>query len=220
MASTPSDAPTRLTVEPPENSDAVYRVLLSLAWLTTRPFRLKAVGVENVPREGGVVLASIHRSNWDTFAIGAPLPFRQLRPMAKVELYKNPVLGWIIQNGGGFPVDRGKADATAVATAVALLEAGELLCMYPEGTRNRTGKARVHTGAARLALETDAAFVPVAHSGTDQVRAWPPRFPQFRVAYGKPIPLDDLREWDDMRRASFEATERWKRAVAELQQLV
>jgi 1-acyl-sn-glycerol-3-phosphate acyltransferase len=220
MASTPSDAPARLRVEPPQNSDAVYRVLLGLAWLTTRPFRLHAVGVENVPREGGVVLASMHRSNWDTFAIGAPLPFRQLRPMAKVELYKNPVLGWIIQNGGGFPVDRGKADATAVATAVALLEAGEVLCMYPEGTRNRTGKARVHTGAARLALETDAAFVPVAHSGTDQVRAWPPRFPRFRVAYGKPIPLDDLRQWDDMRRASFEATERWKRAVAELQQLV
>jgi 1-acyl-sn-glycerol-3-phosphate acyltransferase len=220
MASTPSDAPTRLTVEPPVASRTVYAMLWTTAWLTTRPFRLHAVGVENVPREGGVVLASIHRSNWDTFAIGAPLPFRRLRPMAKVELYRNPALAWVISHGGGFPVDRGKADATAVATAVALLEAGELLCMYPEGTRNRTGKARVHTGAARLAIQTDAALVPVAHSGTDQVRAWPPRLPKFRVAYGAPIPLDDLRQWEDERRASFEATERWKRAVAELQKLV
>lgn len=219
MASTPADA-RRPTVEPPENSTAVYWAIWSTAWLTTRPFRLHAVGVENVPRTGGVVLASMHRSNWDTFAIGAPLPFRQLRPMAKVELYRNPALAWVISRGGGFPVDRGKADANAVATAVALLEAGELLCMYPEGTRNRNGKARVHTGAARLALVTGAALVPVAHSGTDQVRAWPPRFPKFRVAYGAPIPLDDLREWDDERRASFEATERWKRAIAELQPLV
>jgi 1-acyl-sn-glycerol-3-phosphate acyltransferase len=215
MTSTPTEAP--LAVEPPQSSRIVYAGLWLTAWLTTRPFRLKATGAENVPRTGGVVLASLHRSNWDTFALGVPLRHRTLRPMAKVELYRNPVLGWIISHGGGFPVDRGKADEQAVATAIALLRAGELLCMYPEGTRNRSGKARVHTGAARLALESGAALVPVAHRGTDQVRLWPPRLPQFRVAYGPPVPLDDLREWDDLRRASYEATERWKAAVEDLQ---
>jgi 1-acyl-sn-glycerol-3-phosphate acyltransferase len=192
-------------------------MIWAVGWITTRPFRLRASGIENVPRRGGVVLASQHRSNWDTFAIGVPLRFRRLRPMSKIELYRNPIMGWIVTQGGGFPVDRGKTDTAAVATAIALLRSGELLCMYPEGTRNRTGKARVHTGAARLALESGADLVPVAHSGTDEARLWPPRFPQFRVAYGPPIELDDLRGWEDRRRASYEATERWKRAVEELQ---
>jgi 1-acyl-sn-glycerol-3-phosphate acyltransferase len=217
MASTPSETPSQVEVELPQSSKIVYAGLWLTAWLTTRPFRLHTTGAEKVPATGGVVLASMHRSNWDTFALGVPLRHRTLRPMAKVELYRNPVLGWIISRGGGFPVNRGKSDAVAVATAVALLKAGEMLCMYPEGTRNRAGKARVHTGAARLALESGAALVPVAHRGTDQVRWWPPRLPQFRVAFGAPIPMDDLREWDDMRRASYEATERWKQAVAELQ---
>jgi 1-acyl-sn-glycerol-3-phosphate acyltransferase len=136
--------------------------------------------------------------------------------MAKIELYRNPLLAWVLKHGGAFPVDRGKQDRQAVETALALLRSGELLCMYPEGTRNRDGKARVHTGAARLALEAGAAFVPVAVRGTDEVRAWPPRVPRFRVAYGAPIELDDLRGTDDLRRASHEATERWKAAIAQL----
>jgi 1-acyl-sn-glycerol-3-phosphate acyltransferase len=135
--------------------------------------------------------------------------------MAKIELYRNPVMAWILRRSGAFPVHRGQGDAQAVATALAILREGGLLAMFPEGTRNRAGKARVRSGAARLALAGEAALVPVAVAGTDEVRLWPPRIPRFRVAYGPPLDLEDLRG-TDLRTAADEATERWKVAVAEL----
>jgi 1-acyl-sn-glycerol-3-phosphate acyltransferase len=178
-------------------------------------FRMRVLGVQHVPREGGVVLASLHRSNFDTFLVGVPPRWRKLRPMAKIELYRNPVMAWILRSAGAFPVRRGEGDRAAIATAIRILRAGGTVAMYPEGTRNRDGHARIHSGAARLALSTGAALVPVALSGTDQVRLWPPRLPRFEVVYGPPIPLDDLRALDP-KSAADRATERWQRAVEEL----
>ena len=180
-------------------------------------FRMRAEGVEHMPEQGAVVLASTHRSNFDTFVLGIPTPWRWLRPMAKVELYRNPVLGWVLEHGGAFPVRRGENDRQAIVAALRILKDGGVLAMYPEGTRNRDGRAPVHPGAARLALQAGAALVPAAVVGTDEVRLWPPRLPQFRVAFGPPIPLDDLRGRRDMRAAADEATERWKVAVQELE---
>ena len=215
MASTPAEL--RAPVVPaPAQSAFVYGALRTIFALILRPiFRLRAVGVENVPKSGPVVLASLHRSNWDTMSVGVPLKHRTLRPMAKIELYRNPLMAWLLRRGGAFPVRRGQGDAEAVATALAILREGGMLAMFPEGTRNRDGKARVRSGAARLALAGNAAFVPVAVAGTDEVRLWPPRIPRFRVAYGPPIPLDDLRG-QDLRTAAEEATERWKAAVVNL----
>ena len=87
-----------------------------------------------------------------------------------------------------------------------------MLLVFPEGTRNRDGKARPQLGAARLALEAGAAFVPVAIEGTERIKLLPPRFPRIRVHYGAPIPLDDLPA-DDLRRASHTATKRWTEAI-------
>ena len=89
-----------------------------------------------------MVLASLHRSNWDTMAVGVPLRHRRLRPMAKIELYGNPLMAWLLRRAGAFPVRRGQGDAEAVATALAILREGGLLAMFPEGTRNPSGKAR------------------------------------------------------------------------------
>jgi 1-acyl-sn-glycerol-3-phosphate acyltransferase len=215
MASTPSNAKAAVPkgARPSEQNPVVYGLLWAggLAVYKT-VFRMRVIGVQNVPREGGVVLASLHRSNFDTFLVGVPPRWRKLRPMAKVELYKNPAMAWILRHAGAFPVRRGEGDREAIATAIRILRAGGTVAMYPEGTRNRDGQARIHSGAARLALSTGAALVPVALTGTDRVRLWPPRIPRFQVAYGPPIQVDDLSDLDTKKAADV-ATERWKVAV-------
>jgi 1-acyl-sn-glycerol-3-phosphate acyltransferase len=215
MSSTESDRDARRAARVPGQSPIAYGFLRAVGLAALVPlFRLKTVGAENVPAEGGVVLASLHRSNWDSLAVGVRLE-RRMRPMAKIELMRAPVLGWLLRHGGAFPVRRGETDTQAIASSLAILRAGGLLLMFPEGTRNRDGKAVVQPGAARIALQAGAAIVPVAVYNTDRARLIPPRFPQFRVAYGPPLDLADL-EGVPLRRAAVEATARWERAVAAL----
>jgi 1-acyl-sn-glycerol-3-phosphate acyltransferase len=165
-----------------------------------------------VPATGGVVLAPMHRSYLDTLAIGVSLRPRRFRAMAKYELFFVPLIGRAIAMGGGFPVRRGVQDMEAYDTAMRLLHDGAMLLVFPEGTRNRHGKARPQLGAARLALDAGAAFVPVAIAGTDRIRLLPPRFPKVTVIYGEPITVDDLPA-DDLRRASHTLTKRWAAEV-------
>ena len=156
-------------------------------------FRLKASGVENIPAEGGFVIAANHTSNFDPWPLGMPLwPTRQLYFMGKSELF-NPVLAPILRAGGAFPVRRGEQDAEAIETAVRLTREGKVVAMFPEGTRRTKGlrkkfEHRPRTGAARIALAADVPLVPAAIDGTGRLA----RVPQLKVAYGAPIRLDDL----------------------------
>jgi 1-acyl-sn-glycerol-3-phosphate acyltransferase len=180
-------------------------------------FRLRSTGAEELP-EGGFVLSANHISNLDPWALGYPLlPRRQLRFMGKVELF-NPVLGPILRAAGAFPVRRGERDTEAIDRAVALARAGEIVAMFPEGTRRKKGlvkkrDARRHTGAARVALEADVPLVPAAIAGTDRLT----RLGPLRVAYGEPVALDDLRREEDQRRAARTATERLFDAIQALE---
>ena len=179
-------------------------------------FRPKATGLENVPRDGGFVLASNHLSNFDPWAIGLPLfPWRFLRFMGKSELFWWP-LGPIIAAGGAFKVRRGQADIEAIDTAVDLARDGHVVMMFPEGTRRRKGlvkkwQPRAHTGAARIALAAGVPLIPAAIKGTDALRKLGP----IRVTYGQPVDLDDLRGRDP-REAAQEATDR---LMAEIERL-
>jgi 1-acyl-sn-glycerol-3-phosphate acyltransferase len=180
-----------------------------LSWpILKGPYRLRAEGRENLPKEGGYVLAANHISNFDPWPLGLPLwPDKFLRFMAKSELYWWP-LGKIITAGGGFPVRRGERDIEAMKTAVELAREGNVVTMFPHGTRERKGivkryQPRAHTGAARIALEAGVPLVPAAIAGTDRLS----RFGPLRVRYGKPIPLDDLGDLDQSA-AAKEATER------------
>jgi 1-acyl-sn-glycerol-3-phosphate acyltransferase len=195
----------------------VYLLAGVLSWpLVGVPFRLRARGRENLP-DGGFVLAANHTSNLDPWPLGLPLfPHRQLRFMAKSELFF-PVLGWVLHSAGAFPVRRGEGDVEAIQTAVELVREGEVVVMFPEGTRREKGlrkkhRARSHTGAARIALLADAPLVPAAIKGTDRIS----RVGPLRVAYGKPLPIDDLRG-QDVKRAAHEATERLMAAIRELE---
>ena len=179
-------------------------------------YRLDARGVENLPTEGGVVLAANHTSNFDPWPLGFPLwPKRQLYFMAKVELF-NPLLGPPLRAGGAFPVRRGEQDIQAMETAIRLCEEGKIVAMFPEGTRKSKGIVKKHahrprTGAARIALAAGVPLVPAAIKGTDRVS----RLTKLEVAYGRPIDVSDLTGMAP-RDASRIATERLMTEIYEL----
>ena len=194
----------------------LYVLIGLVSWpLVYGLFRLRAEGAENLP-QGGFVLAANHTSNLDPWPLGLPLfPRRQLRFMAKSELF-NPLLTPFLKGGGAFKVRRGEGDLAAIRTAVDLVRGGEIVVMFPEGTRRRKGlrkkhEARPHTGAARIALSARSPLVPAAIKGTDRIS----RLGPLRVAYGRPIVVDDLAHVD-VKEASRTATERLMSAIERL----
>jgi 1-acyl-sn-glycerol-3-phosphate acyltransferase len=194
----------------------LYFVAASLSWPVVKGlYRLRARGLEHVP-PGGFVLAANHTSNFDPWPLGIPfLPKRQLRFMAKAELF-NPILAPILRAGGAFEVRRGEGDVEAMRTAAELAREGEIVVMFPEGTRQKKGlrkkrEARPHTGAARIALTAGVPLVPAAIGGTDRLS----RLGPLSVAYGEPIDVSDLEGMETKRAASI-ATERLMKAIEEL----
>jgi 1-acyl-sn-glycerol-3-phosphate acyltransferase len=194
----------------------LYRIIGTLSIPVVKGlYRLRSRGVEHLP-EGGFVLAANHTSNFDPWPLGIPLlPDRQLRFMAKAELF-NPVLTPILRAGGAFKVRRGEGDVDAMRTAGELVREGEIVVMFPEGTRQRKGlvkkhQARPHTGAARIALTGGVPLVPAAIGGTDRLL----RLGPLRVAYGPPLDLSDL-DGQDAKTAARVATERLMAKIDEL----
>jgi 1-acyl-sn-glycerol-3-phosphate acyltransferase len=195
-----------------------YFLLGLVSWPFIRLlFRERIRGADNLP-PGGFVLAPNHVSNLDPWPLGMPLwPRRQLHWMAKVELFK-PVVGRIITWGGAFPVRRGERDEGAIETAVERVRAGDIVVIFPEGTRKEKGLVKRHqsrprTGAARVALRAGAPLVPAAIGGTDRLL----RLGPLKVAYGPPVELSDL-EGTEEREAAKEATDRLMAAIAKLQE--
>ena len=171
-------------------------------------YRLDAKGLEHLPQKGGYVLAANHTSSFDPWPLGLPLfPHRHLRFMGKSELF-NPVLAPLLRAGGAFPVRRGERDFEAIETAVRLCKEGEVVAMFPQGTRQVKGLRKKHefrprTGSARIALAARVPLVPAAIKGTDRLRS----LARLSVAYGEPVPLDDL-EGLELREAAEIGTDR------------
>jgi 1-acyl-sn-glycerol-3-phosphate acyltransferase len=154
-------------------------------------FRTRAIGVKNVPKDGPVLLAPNHFSQMDHFFVGLYLR-RQVRFMAKSQLFGPPVLTYIYTHGGVFPVRRGHKDAEAFKTAFTILEQGGMLLVYAEGGRSRTGElGEVKPGIGRIALESGVPVVPVAIHGSQSVRRWKRfRFPRVTVQFGEPVSFE------------------------------
>jgi glycerol-3-phosphate dehydrogenase (NAD(P)+) len=151
--------------------------LYLLARLVLQPlflayFRLKRIGREHAKVSGPLLVAANHRSFLDPFVIGTMLPWRRpLHYVAKVELFEKRWQAWVLSRLGAFPIRRGQSDRDAMATARGILDRGGAVCIFPEGTRIRTGSLGTpKRGAGRLALETGAAVLPVAVIGTEHVR--------------------------------------------------
>jgi 1-acyl-sn-glycerol-3-phosphate acyltransferase len=151
-------------------------------------YRTRAIGVENVPKTGPLILAPNHFSQMDHFFTGVYLR-RQVRFMAKSQLFGPPVLTYIYKHGGVFPIRRGHQDEEAFKTAFTILDRGEMLLIYIEGGRSRSGElGEPKRGVGQLALESGAPVVPVAIHGSAGVRRWRRfRFPKVTVQFGEPL---------------------------------
>ncbi len=151
-------------------------------------FRLSRIGREHIPQDGPVILAANHRSFLDPFVIGTCLR-RPLYYVAKEELFRHRLAGWFLGSLGAFPVARGNGDGDMVATAKTILDRGDCVVIFPEGTRVRPGPLRAaRRGVGRLALETGAPVVPVSVIGSEAVRrGWRIRPHKVRMRVGRPL---------------------------------
>ncbi len=152
-----------------------------------RTFRIEMRGTEHVPAEGPVILVANHESIWDPFVLALVTP-RPVHYMAKAELWKYPVLRQMMDWFAAFPVARGNGDMLAMRHGVRLLEQGEVLGIFPQGTSKRSVPRRYHRGAARLALETGAPLVPVRLTGTRGILR--PGFPRVTIEALPPIRVE------------------------------
>ncbi|SDJ67130.1 lysophospholipid acyltransferase family protein [Sediminibacillus albus] len=151
-------------------------------------FRIKVVGKENVPAAGPVIICSNHISNFDPPVVGITAP-RDIYFMAKEELFQNRLLKGLLTRIQAFPIKRGMKDRNALRQALRILEEGNTLGLFPEGTRNRTGQVgKGLSGAGFFALRSNAYIVPCAIIGPYKP------FKQLKVVYGKPIEMEQLRE--------------------------
>ncbi len=151
-------------------------------------FRLSRIGREHVPESGPVIFCANHRSFLDPFVI-ATIARRPMYYVAKQELFKHRLVAWFLNSLGAFPVNRGAADQDMMATAKAILDRGDAVLIFAEGTRIRPGAlGRPKRGVGRLALESGAPVVPVAVIGTEAVRkGWRIRPHKVRIRVGSPL---------------------------------
>ncbi|QTM99672.1 1-acyl-sn-glycerol-3-phosphate acyltransferase [Sediminibacillus dalangtanensis] len=151
-------------------------------------YRIKVVGAENVPDKGPVIICSNHISNFDPPVVGITSP-RDIYFMAKEELFNNTFLRGLLTRLHAFPIKRGMKDRNALRQALNILEEGNTLGLFPEGTRNKTGKVgKGLAGAGFFALRSQAYIVPCAIIGPYKP------FKQLKVVYGKPIEMEQYRE--------------------------
>jgi len=195
----------------------LYRFNCAVSRLVLRVFfRYESRGIENLPK-GGFVLAAGHHSNFDPWPLGVAISDRYfVRFMAKSELFWWP-LSFFMHGMGAFKVRRDETDRDALATAWQLLREGNVIGMFPEGTKRTKGllrrrKAKEHNGAARIALGAGVPLVPAGLAGTDRLS----RLTKLKVAYGAPVPVDDLAGLG-RREAGRIATERVMKRIYELE---
>ena len=152
-------------------------------------FRLHVEGQEFIPRTGPAILAANHVSYIDPviiwIAVGRPIRF-----MAKKELFRSPLFGWLIRKCGAFPVNRNRIDLQAFKRAISLLEAGEIVTIFPEGTRGDGVDLRpAKPGIGLIAARTGVPVIPAFHRGAEKVLpkgAWLPRPYRITVKFGMP----------------------------------
>jgi 1-acyl-sn-glycerol-3-phosphate acyltransferase len=182
-------------------------------------YRTRAIGVENVPKSGPLILAPNHFSQMDHFFTGLYLR-RQIRFMAKSQLFGPPVLTYVYKHGGVIPIRRGHHDEVAFETAFTVLGQGGMLLIYAEGGRSRTGDlGDPKPGVGRLALESGAPVVPVAIHGSSSVRRWKRfRFPKVTVQFGEPVsfPVEDSPGRERQLEVATEIFDRVKRMYGRL----
>ncbi|HET7454624.1 MAG TPA: lysophospholipid acyltransferase family protein [Solirubrobacterales bacterium] len=176
----------------------------SVAMAVNRPVawwgRMQVEGLESVPEQGPLLILGNHDSHWDPVMVGiAAFKRRQIRALAKSELWDVRGLGPILDGMGQIPIQRGKGDKDALAKAIEALRSGICIGVFPEGTRSKGKVLRARSGVGRLALEVPEAHVTlVAIEGTTDLTGFPRR-PRIRIRFfdpvgGQPRPDEDPAE--------------------------
>lgn len=184
--------------------------------------RWERVGLENIPRCGGVILASNHVSSADPVLLAASIYPRWPKYMAKLELFqKRPLVGHLFALSGAFPVRRFGGDLAALRDAEAHLRRGEIVGMFPEGHRSdHAAMGEAYPGTALIALRSAAPVVPIAITGSERFRrGWRIilQRPRVRVVFGAPLQLTDERRGGGSRRQAIEdGSQRIMREIAAL----
>jgi 1-acyl-sn-glycerol-3-phosphate acyltransferase len=157
-------------------------------------FRARCIDSDKIPVEGPVIVAPNHFSFLDHFFVAVYVR-RKVHFMAKSQLFKRP-MQFIYTHGGVFPVRRGQRDTRSMDLAKTILGRGDLIVMYAEGGRSRTGElGEAKPGVGKLALETGVPVVPTAIVGTERARNWKRlQFPKVTVQYGDPIRFEQVEE--------------------------
>jgi len=174
-----------------------YRIVRPIVTtICTVLWRTRVVGRENLPPDGGFILAPSHRSMMD-IPFAAVVTHRRIRFMGKKSLFALPVIGPIFTWLGGFPVARDGTDRKAVRDSVEMLRAGEVLCVFPEGTRQNGPKIQpLQPGAAYLALRSGVPIIPIGMAGTEEIlrasKSPIPRFGRVVLVVGEPIMPEPL----------------------------
>lgn len=191
-----------------------YRVFRNpVVFLTVLWTRMRRIGRENIPAEGGAVLVCNHLSMWDMITV-ACMTRRYVCFVGKSELEKNPLVRFFVRQVKAICVDRGKPDLGAIRRMLAMVKQGELLLIFPEGTRNRHPESQpllpLQEGTAMVALRGGVPAIPLWICG--KYNPWL----GLRVAVGKPIDLDEFRQ---DRRPDLElATKRIEEALLSLRE--
>lgn len=164
-----------------------YRVAMNVNKPVAWWGRMQVEGLETVPESGPLLIVGNHDSHWDPVMVGiAALKRRQIRALAKSDLWKVRGLGPILNGMGQIPIERGKSDAQALSRAVEALRAGVCIGVFPEGTRSKGRVLRARSGVGRLALEVPETHVTlVAIEGTTDLTGFPRR-PRIRIRFFNP----------------------------------
>ena len=183
----------------------------SLTPVVRAMYRLEVRGEEHVPPAGPLVIAGNHDSMLDPFVLAAAIP-RPIRYLAKAELWRVPLLPWWLRSVEAIRVERGRSDADAIGWAIAALDAGEVVGIFPQGGVDREGLWL--RGAARLALATGAPLLPVRLLDTRKALGrGTVAFPRLAVLIGEPLPVERTTPTAELAR---ELTDRLQAAVEAL----
>ena len=142
----------------------------ALAVVIRTLFRIKVIGLENEPKEGSLLVCGNHISMWDPVMIAASMKKRQVRYMAKAELFKIPVVSFLIKTLGAFPVQRGSGDIRAIKTTIHHLQSGDCVGIFPQGSRHKGVDPRtteVKSGTGMVAFHGKCDVLPVARVSKD-----------------------------------------------------
>lgn len=197
-------------------SEIGYKIFYIVRPVLKGLFRIKAKGVENIPKDGACIIAANHRSHLDPPVLNIISP-RPILFMAKKELFEVPILSWFIKKAGAIPVNRDGKDVSTLKKALTVLKEGHCIGIFPEGSRARPGEfKKPQAGVGFLIEKAKVPVVPVLIEGTDKILPVTSKFPKLfmyniEVVVGKPINFHGLSSYEHIAEKVMEEIRKLKR---------